>query len=52
MVQLLNLMDSLNRNIRHFIRDEFSGLLVDKSEDISRLHTGSNKEIKKTALFN
>jgi 5S rRNA maturation endonuclease (ribonuclease M5) len=41
-----------NRNIRHFIRDEFSGLLVDKSEDISRLHTGSNKEIKKTALFN
>jgi len=25
---------------------------VDKSEDISRLHTGSNKEIKKTALFN
>ena len=41
-----------NRNIRHFIRDEYSGLLVDKSDDISRLHTGSNKEIKKTALFN
>ena len=41
-----------NRNIRHFIRDEFSGLLLDRSDDISRLHTGSNKEIKKTALFN
>ena len=27
-------------------------MLVDKSDDISRLHTGSNKEIKKTALFN
>jgi len=40
-----------NRNIRHFIRDEFSGLLLDRSEDISRLHTGSNKEIKKNALF-
>ena len=41
-----------NRNIRHFIRDEFSGLLLDRSDDISRLHTGSNKEIKKSALFN
>ena len=25
---------------------------MDRSDDISRLHTGSNKEIKKTALFN
>ncbi len=40
-----------NRNIRHFIRDDFSGLLLDRSEDISRLHSGSNKEIKKNALF-
>ena len=40
-----------NRNIRHFIRDEFSGLLLDRSDDISRLHSGSNKEIKKNALF-
>jgi len=41
-----------NRNIRHFIRDEYSGLLDDRSEDITRLHSGSNKEIKKNALFN
>ena len=27
-------------------------MLLDRSDDISRLHTGSNKEIKKTALFN
>ncbi len=40
-----------NRNIRHFIRDEFSGLLLDRSDDISRLHSGTNKEIKKNALF-
>ena len=40
-----------NRSIRHFIRDMFSGLLVDKSEEIQRLHTGSNREIKKSALM-
>ena len=39
------------RDIRHFVRDMYSGLLEDKSEDISRLHSGSNREIKKDALF-
>ena len=39
-----------NRSIRHFVRDMHSGLLVDRSDDIQRLHTGSNREIKKSAL--
>ncbi len=39
------------RDIRHFVRDMYSGLLEDRSEDISRLHSGSNREIKKDALF-
>jgi 5S rRNA maturation endonuclease (ribonuclease M5) len=41
-----------NRAIRHFIRDMHSGLLVDRSDDIQRLHSGTNREIKKTALYN
>ncbi len=41
-----------NRAIRHFIRDVNSGLLVDRSDDIQRLHSGTNREIKKTALYN
>tara|TARA_R110002050_G_scaffold84760_1_gene181015 strand:- start:16 stop:780 length:765 start_codon:yes stop_codon:yes gene_type:complete len=39
------------RDIRHFIRDTLTGLLEDRSEDIARLHSGSNREIKKDALF-
>jgi len=39
------------RDIRHFIRDTMTGLLEDRSEDIARLHSGSNREIKKDALF-
>ena len=35
------------RDIRHFVRDMYSGLLEDRSEDITRLHSGSNREIKK-----
>ena len=40
-----------NRNIRHFVRNSYSGLLEDKTEEIKRLHSGSNREIKKDALF-
>ena len=39
------------RDIRHFVRDMNSGLLEDRSDDITRLHSGSNREIKKDALF-
>ena len=39
------------RDIRHFVRDMNSGLLDDRSDDITRLHSGSNREIKKDALF-
>ena len=39
------------RDIRHFVRDMHSGLLEDRSDDITRLHSGSNREIKKDALF-
>ena len=40
-----------NRNIRHFVRNSYSGLLEDKTEEIKRLHSGTNREIKKDALF-
>ena len=40
-----------NRNIRHFVINSYSGLLEDKTEEIKRLHSGSNREIKKDALF-
>ena len=40
-----------NRNIRHFVRNSYSGLLEDKTEEIRRLHSGTNREIKKDALF-
>ena len=40
-----------NRDIRNFIRDSFSGLLEDRTEEIKRLHSGSNRQIKKDALY-
>jgi 5S rRNA maturation endonuclease (ribonuclease M5) len=40
-----------NRNIRHFVRNSYSGLLEDKTEEIKRLHSGTNREIKKDALY-
>jgi hypothetical protein len=40
-----------NRNIRHFVRNNYSGLLEDRTEEIKRLHSGTNREIKKDALF-
>ena len=40
-----------NRDIRNFIRDGFSGLLEDRTEEIKRLHSGTNRQIKKDALF-
>ncbi len=40
-----------NRDIRNFIRDSFSGLLEDRTEEIKRLHSGTNRQIKKDALY-
>ena len=35
-----------NRNVRHFVRDSMSGLLVDKTEDIQAQERGTAKQMK------
>ena len=39
-----------DRKIRHFLRDQSSGLLIDKTEELEALERGTAKEIKLTAL--
>jgi len=41
-----------DRNVRHFVRDTMSGLLIDKTEEIQAQERGSAKEIKLDALLN
>lgn len=40
-----------DRNVRHFVRDTMSGLLVDRTEEIAAHEQGSAKEIKLDALL-
>lgn len=35
-----------SRNVRHFVRDPMTGLLVDKTEQIEALESGSAREVK------
>lgn len=39
-----------SRNIRHFVRDPMTGLLVDKTEQIEALESGSAREVKLDAM--
>ena len=41
-----------SRNVRHFIRDSYTGLLVDKTEQIEALDSGSAREVKLDAMYN
>ena len=40
-----------SRNVRHFVRDPMTGLLVDKTEQIEALDSGSAREIKLDAMY-
>jgi hypothetical protein len=40
-----------NRDIRHFVRDTFTGLLEDRTEQIRNLHSGNQNQARKDALF-
>ena len=40
-----------SRNVRHFVRDPMTGLLVDKTEQIQALDSGSAREIKLDAMY-
>lgn len=40
-----------NRDIRHFIRNQFSGLLEDKTEQIEALARGNQAGLRKDAMF-
>jgi len=39
------------RQVRKFVRDLNTGLLVDRSEDIEQLNMGTNRDNRKTALY-
>ena len=39
------------RQIRKFVRDLNTGLLVDRTEDIIQLNSGSNRDLRKSALY-
>jgi hypothetical protein len=40
-----------NRDIRHFVRDTFTGLLEDRTEQIRNLNSGNQNQARKDALF-
>ena len=40
-----------DRDIRHFVRDTFTGLLQDRSEQVRNLNQGNQYQIRKEALF-
>mgnify|MGYP003131726656 CR=1 FL=1 len=40
-----------DRNIRHFVRDTFTGLLQDRSEQVRNLGQGNQAQIRKDAMF-
>lgn len=41
-----------SRHIRHFIRDTFTGLLQDRTEQIQNLNQGNQAQMRKDAMFN
>ena len=41
-----------DRGIKHFIRDMFTGLLEDKSEQLSSIHSGSEMDMRVDRLYN
>tara|TARA_Y100001963_G_scaffold46683_2_gene65798 strand:+ start:17389 stop:19578 length:2190 start_codon:yes stop_codon:yes gene_type:complete len=41
-----------DRSIKHFVRDMYTGLLEDKSEQLSAIHSGSEMEMRVEYLFN
>jgi hypothetical protein len=40
-----------NRTIRRFVRDTYTGLLVDRTDEIEQLNMGTNRDVRKTALY-
>jgi len=40
-----------SRNVRHFVRDPMTGLLIDRTEQIQALDSGSAREIKLDAMY-
>ena len=40
-----------NRTIRRFVRDMYTGLLVDRTDEIEQLNMGTNRDTRKTSLY-
>ena len=40
-----------NRTIRKFVRDTYTGLLVDRTDEIEQLNMGTGRDTRKTALY-
>ena len=40
-----------NRTIRRFVRDMYTGLLLDRTDEIEQLNMGTNRDTRKTSLY-